>query len=788
MFAPKNKKKQSLAQNRSSAEKLTSSGFFETSLLIKGALFILFSLLVILICFIGQSPAGPKVFSNQIANIRIVAEFPFRYKSKLQTERLIQERSKRVPPVYRLNFEPFLQFKDYLAALEKGLDNVEDTTKEELDSERTKAIELLVNEFESQNPYNLNKEHLNVLINNCTKEERKRLFKEGLWILRELYSEGILDENKSKITAGEDNLTFFDIRKETGYINEVQVKSEAEALRFLRINLAVLTSKPNVAPSLFYILKEGLVPNLIYDQAKSEEKIKAAVDSVKPVWIQVQAEQTIIEPDARVTPEKYEQLSAYRQKLHEAEQYGFSINNNLIKRILLSLLLFLSVGIYLKTNLPKLSKDNRRLALSALVILINLVLVRILIQLGEMPLLDDTTTLAGILPYIFPAALAPIVVTIMIGAAPGILVALIISVLVALMQSDSIEILLASFSSSLVGIYLCRDPRMRGRVVRASSAAGLTLALNALALGLINALSLQSITQQMLAAISTGFLTGIAVVGLLPIFESIFRYTTDITLLELTDFNHPLLRRMQVEAPGTYHHSLVVATLAERAANEIGANPLVCRACALYHDIGKLYHPGYFIENQKENVDVHANRDPSVSAQLIKKHVKNGVELAKKNRLPRIIIDVIQQHHGTGLIQYFYVKALQEGQSANQLLSHDIKPNEDTDSSIDESIYRYEGPRPRFKESAIILFADTIEAASRTLKKVSPENVNELLDRLFRDRIEDEQLAESPLTFEEIHKIKKSFSITLLNMLHARIEYPDKDKFKKNKTPVDAKA
>ena len=783
------KKTRPPSQNKTSIEASTASGFFGSGLLVKSTLCIVFSILVILICFMGQSPAGPKVFPDQIANVRIVAEVPFRYQSKLKTERLMDERRKRVPPVYRLNFDSFLQFKDYLTDLEKKLNDVETPTGDKPDIAPIKAIASLAIEFESQYPYNLNQEYLGVLLNNATKDERKRLFQEGLWVLRELYSEGILEGSKAKISADEDNLTFFDIRKETGYISEVHVKTEAEALRFLRINLSALTSKPTVASALFHILREGLAPNLTYDKDKSEKKIKAALKSVEPVWVRVRAEQTIIEPDALVTPDKYEQLVAYRQKLHETAQYGFSINTSFIKRTILSLLFLLAVGLYIKANLPKLNRDNRLLALSALVTIINLALVRGFIQLGETPLFDTTATLSGVFPYIFPTALAPIVVTIILGVKPGTLIALIISVLTALMQSDSIEVLIASFSASLVGIYLCRDPRLRGKVVRASSAAGLTLALSALCLGLINALSFQTITQQMLAAVSTGFLTGIVIIGLLPILESIFRYTTDITLLELTDFNHPLLRRMQVEAPGTYHHSLVVATLAERAANEIGANPLVCRACALYHDIGKLHRPGYFIENQQENIDVHANREPSVSARLIKSHVKDGIALAKKNRLPRIIIDVIKQHHGTGLIQFFYAKALQEGQSAYPLLTQKAKPDQSTEPAIDESTYRYEGPRPRFKESAIILFADAVEAASRTLKKASPENIDELIDRLFRDRIEDGQLAESPLTFEEIHKIKKSFSITLFNMLHARIEYPDNGKSKKNnKPPVDDKA
>ena len=309
-------------------------------------------------------------------------------------------------------------------------------------------------------------------------------------------------------------------------------------------------------------------------------------------------------------------------------------------------------------------------------------------------------------------------------------------------------------------------------LVRAGLMAGVSAALTGAFLGLVSSLSIGLIGQQTIIALIVGALSGVLAVGLLPIFEQIFKVTTEITLLELTDFNHPLLHRMQMEAPGTYHHSLMVANLSENAAAAIGASPLLCRVCCLFHDIGKLVKPEYFTENQKGGINPHEEKNPSMSALVIKAHVKEGVELARKHNLPRVIQDVIRQHHGTSLIQFFYYQA-QQAQNKQTKLPFPEKPGRQQETKkVDESTYRYDGPRPQFKESAIIFFADGVEAASRSLKKVSQPAIEELIDGMFKSRIEDGQLDECPLTFKELHEIRSSFTYTLLNMLHSRVEYP----------------
>jgi len=230
------------------------------------------------------------------------------------------------------------------------------------------------------------------------------------------------------------------------------------------------------------------------------------------------------------------------------------------------------------------------------------------------------------------------------------------------------------------------------------------------------------------------------------------------TLLLLCDYNHPLLKRLQLEAPGTYHHSLVVSTLTEHAAQTIGANPIRARVVALFHDIGKVVKPEYFTENQHDGDSKHARLNPRMSSLIILNHVKEGTDMAFKHKLRKIIRDGIQQHHGTDLVFYFYNQALEEARQKN--------------TSVDEHDYRYSGPLPREKEVVILSLADAAEAASRSLQKPTPQKIDALIWEIFRKRIRNGQLDDANLTFGELKKVRESFVSTLTTMMHGRIAYP----------------
>ena len=750
--------------------------FLDSRQILSLTLIISFAILVIFICFVGLSPAGPQILPEQIARIRIVAETTFSYESNIRTQSIINSRRRRVPPIYRLDSVPYENFSAYIERLITGLNELNRKVIDHSPAEKKVAIETFTQEFDpqAQGPYHLNSEDLSIILTELDDNQRGIAFEEGLKIMQDIFREGIYDAEHSEIKLQTGRLSFFNIQKETGHIAQVEMQSEEDALRSLRINLLALDITREASAALYRHLRNGLGPNLIYDPVKSEERIQQVLASVEPVIISVEEGETIIEPGSKVMPIDIEKLNAYRKSIQKTMDTGFSFNSLIWERILMTCAVLLSSIIYIKVGSRQLSKHNRALTLSAVVILLNLAIIRLVIEFGEIGILNQSSnTLTAILPFLAPTLLGPIIVSILIGSGPGIFVALEISIFNALMHGNSLPLLLITFLSSIVGIYYCRNIQLRGRVVRAGAYSGLCLALCTFFLGIRDALDIFVIAKQMMAAQLIGIATGVIALGFLPILEQIFKYTTNISLLELTDFNHPLLRRMQVLAPGSYHHSLMVANLAENGAAAIGANPLICRVCSLFHDIGKIVKPQYFTENQREGINPHLVQNPSMSALVIKSHVKEGVQLARQHKLPKPIIDVIRQHHGTSLIQYFYYMALKKQKDLTPWIFPNA-PKVELDK-VNESTYRYEGPKPQFKESAIILLADSIEAASRSLRKISPQAVDDLIENICKDRIESRQLSDCPLTFEEVNGLKSSFSFTLLNMLHTRVDYPKKE-------------
>jgi putative nucleotidyltransferase with HDIG domain len=255
-----------------------------------------------------------------------------------------------------------------------------------------------------------------------------------------------------------------------------------------------------------------------------------------------------------------------------------------------------------------------------------------------------------------------------------------------------------------------------------------------------------------------GIVCGIIVIGVLPIFEYLFKTVTNISLLELADFSQPLLQRMVMETPGTYHHSLVVGNLSEAACLAVGANALLARIGAYYHDIGKLQKPEYFSENQDIKTSKHDNLSPTMSKLVIMNHVNEGLELAKKYKLNPRLVDFIQQHHGTSLVYYFYRRALESLED---------------DQQIKEEGFRYPGPKPTTKETAIVLLADSVEATTRALKQPEPANIKEVVHKIINNKFIDGQLDACELTLKDLEKISEVFIRILTGIYHGRITYPE---------------
>jgi putative nucleotidyltransferase with HDIG domain len=750
--------------------------FFETSRIVEGGLFFVLSVLVILICFLGQEAKGPQLLLNAPAQARIVAEFPFEYNSTLQLEEKQRVVRAQVPPVFERTIKPYEDFSEAINNLNESIAKTQ-IDYEELGEDTLKTeLEKTAKQFADNSGFGIEPESILNITTTTSPRERSDIFTDALEILKALYEDGIYTTTGA--STGEAQITVIQLVDEEGRYNLPDARSQDDALIALRVRINEISSKRETARALFDLFRKGISPNLQYSAKGTDRAIERAIIKIPPVSLAYKEGQTLIEPGIIVTPYEIERLSAYIEAENERGEDSLFFNLLFIERVVLSTILLLTVLIYLKQGLREVQKRNRALLIIAFSILLNLLVIRAIVEIGEIAFVNEGVA-RKLLPYFAPVALGPILVAVLIGAAPAVLTALIISALFGIMQNNSIDFLLFTFLAGVVGSFVSVNIRTRSKLVRAGFLSGATVSIAAAVLSLIDGYTIAFAGEQTIVALIVGLLTGILAVGLLPIFEQIFKITTEITLLELTDFNHPLLRRMQVEAPGTYHHSLMVANLSENAAAAIGASPLLCRACCFFHDIGKLVKPEYFVENQRGGINPHVEKNPSMSALVIKAHVKEGVELARKYKLPRVIMEVIRQHHGTGLIQYFYYQAQQQLKLENQKETNG--KSQDT-LKVDESTYRYDGPKPAFKESAIIFFADGLEAASRTLKKVSQPAVEELVDGMFKSRIEDGQLDECPLTFKELDLIRSSFVYTVLNTLHSRIEYPKEEAESKKTT------
>jgi putative nucleotidyltransferase with HDIG domain len=356
-----------------------------------------------------------------------------------------------------------------------------------------------------------------------------------------------------------------------------------------------------------------------------------------------------------------------------------------------------------------------------------------------------------------PLASGAMIICLFLGLSVAIPMSVVLAICFGVIFQNSFEIFIYFLINSTMAAYWIKNCRERKVFIKAGAKIGL---LNIVLATAIDFYMVEFSGSRLLWDWAFAFLGGIAAgivtAGIVPLIEMIFDYTTDITLLELANLDRPILRRLMIEAPGTYHHSVIVGTLVEAAASEIGANPLLARVCGYYHDIGKMNKPLYFIENQKGK-NKHDKLAPSMSSLILIAHVKDGVEIARKNKLGPVIIDTIKQHHGTSLIKFFYEKAKQ-------------RKGED---SVNIDDFRYPGPKPQTREAGLVMLADAVEAASRTLENPTSSRIQGMVQNLINKIFSDGQLDACELTLKDLHNIAKSFNQILSGIYHHRIEYPD---------------
>ncbi|OGP69556.1 MAG: hypothetical protein A2Z73_02105 [Deltaproteobacteria bacterium RBG_13_60_28] len=508
-----------------------------------------------------------------------------------------------------------------------------------------------------------------------------------------------------------------------------------------------------------------LVPNVFPNWAETQERQQACLKELRPAYFQVKRGEMLIREGERLTPLHLAKLQA-QSRIYPQSRRVMSFLGTF-----LSLALLLGVTYQIaRVSLRQFTSRFRDLLFLAFLLLASLLLHKALLALGD-TISRISPEVGQNLVYLLPLGLAPIFAAIFLGMETGVGMALLSATLTALLLEKSFPLFLYLVSAGLTGVWGVKNCRQRSTLIKAG------LAISVINLAMVSAFKLMEFpftARDLLIAqafaLSGGLLTGILALGLTPIIETAFHYSSNIRLLELLNLDQPILRELMLVAPGTYHHSLVVGQMVEAAAEAIGANALEAKAAAYYHDIGKVKKPPYFVENQLGGENKHEKLAPSMSALILISHVKDGVDLARKHKLSDRIVDIIQQHHGSSFISYFYHKAKAQAGQSQQV-------------NVDD--YRYPGPRPQTREAGLVLLADQVEAASKTLTDPTPARIQGMVQKMVNNVFADGQLDTCELTLRDLHLIAKSFNKILSGIFHQRIHYPLPVEKKKSHEDLD---
>jgi len=569
-------------------------------------------------------------------------------------------------------------------------------------------------------------------------------------IIENLFSDGIIDKPKSEISQSEITIRNLEERTERT-VNLSAVRDRIEALEYAisRFDRLYSTDKATLATQIF---NQVIIPNLIYSESDTETRLQENLDDISQTKGAVAQGQVIIRKGDIVTEEKanmLESLASARASTASAMERWLRYSGEVIVIVISTFVFFMYLYLYRR----KIYEDV------SMFLLVFLTLAIICIASAIAYPFEDVNS------YIVPVAIAPIILTIIFDSRVGLLATFTLAIITGLYHDYNFQYLVATTAACSLGVFSVRDIKNRSQFFFTTpGVVFLTY------LAVVGGFTLaryggweRFLNDGFFIFINSFFI--LFTYPLILLFEKMFKITTDFTLLELSDTNHKLLKDLMNEAPGTFHHSLQVANLAESAASAIGANALLCRVAAMFHDIGKIEKPAYFIENQTSGNE-HDKLKPRMSALVIKAHVSDGVKIAREHNLPEVIIDFIKSHHGTSLIKFFYEKA---------------RKKENTEGKIQEEDFRYDGPVPKTKEEGILMLADGVEAASRSMKDPTYSKLESLIDRIVEGNIADNQLNDCPLTFRQIKIIKDSFLNILVGVYHKRVEYPEDKKEKPEK-------
>jgi putative nucleotidyltransferase with HDIG domain len=654
------------------------------------------------------------------------------YIDSVATERIKKERTDAVYPIYRI--DPIVNEK-ILKKVDTFFTNIQDAKKIEEGS-----VKLNI----QSPPFEVSEFSLNFLLSYPNLDEAR---KELQLLFEQTLPKGILaDETKFQLMEQKQfELSTIDAEgiEKKKMIQEIRSLNEVhQAVNRLLSN--TLLENSNLRRSLVEVFYLVMEPNLIYDVdavLKRKEAIAASVPSIEE---KIKKDELIVQRGMLVT-------QANKMRIDRVELLFVKKKN--MQRIA-------SVGVFMCT-------------VYFLFFIYLYFFERIKLQSYRMILLYHTVFLLTLAickavyiwppasPYLMPFSLAALLLALLLDTKQSIVATIVVTALIAPLTKFQADLLICSLLCGFSVSFAAIKVRKRIEFLRVGVILGFIAFLSLFATSLFkggNTLDLLEVTARN-GLLNGAFITIPLVFLLLPIFENLFNLTTDATLLELSDLNHPLLRRMIIEAPGTYHHSLVVSRLAEGACEKIGANALLARVGCYFHDIGKIARSEYFVENQSGRPNKHDKLTPAMSSMLILSHVKEGMELGKKYKLKDSVLHFIPEHQGTGVIYYFYRKALEQAEPG-------VRVNPDD--------FRYPGPNPQSRETAVALLADSIEAASRSIKDPNAESLRSLVRKIINDKFIDGQLNECNLTLSDLHKIQESFVSDLMAIFHTRVAYPTK--------------
>jgi len=515
------------------------------------------------------------------------------------------------------------------------------------------------------------------------------------------------------------------------------------AYELLQVKLA---EKEGIAEDMLSnLLLRFMEQNIVYDQEKTLLEREAVVSAISPAYGLVQEGERIISRGELVDAERYMVLLSlkanYEENLGGSETYYVILAGQLLL-IAISISVLLLFFIYFRKEILA---DNRKIVL----ILLNIILITLLTSL--------TLSIDPAFLYLVPICLVPIIISAFFDTRMALYVHLITIIILGFLVPNSFEFIFLQLIAGIIAIMNVANLQRRGQFFITSVWIFVTYSILYFGLTLIQDGTIWEIDTVMFAMFGGSAVLTLFSYPLIYLFEKIFGFITDVTLVELSNTNNKLLRELSLKAPGTFQHSLQVANLAEDAIYEVGGNALMVRTGALYHDIGKMDNPMYFIENQSTGVNPHDDLTNEESAKIIIGHVIKGIEKAKKHKLPEQIIDFIRTHHGTRKVEYFYT----------------LYKNETPEDEIDESEFTYPGPIPFSKETAVVMMADAVEAASRSLKEHNIQNIDELVDKIINRQMDTDQFINADITLKDITRIKKIFKKKLMTIYHVRIEYPE---------------